>query len=303
MTQPFQVFDYGDSQAGPQLLITAGVHGDEFESIAAVLQLVDRFAHGDPSIRRLKGQLKLVPIVNEPAFRGGHRCGTDGLDLARVCPGRVDGSPTEQIAAALSQLIREADHYIDLHTGGSEYAVYPLAGYLLHHDHAVLDAQRRMARAFQLPLVWGTSPDLPGRSLSIARDAGIPAIYCEYGGSATCNPAGVAAYVEGCLRVMAALQMLEPVHRGQTDPKVIEDPSPGSGHLQICHPAPATGLFLPAVSLGTQVLAGQTLGLLRELENHRNHVISADRDGLVIMLKTFPRAIEGQSLAVVAREA
>ena len=50
----------------------------------------------------------------------------------------------------------------------------PLAGYMLHRDAAVLDAQRRMARAFNLPVIWGTDWRLEGRSLSAARNAGVP---------------------------------------------------------------------------------------------------------------------------------
>src|SRR5688572_30203089 len=45
--------------AGPHLLITAGVHGDEFEPMAAVRQLIRTL---DP--RRLRGRMTLVPVVN-----------------------------------------------------------------------------------------------------------------------------------------------------------------------------------------------------------------------------------------------
>lgn len=44
-----------------------------------------------------------------------------------------------------------------------------------------------MARAFGLPLIWGTDPTLPGRSLSVARDANVPAIYAEYLGGGRLN--------------------------------------------------------------------------------------------------------------------
>ena len=133
---------------GPHLLVTGGVHGDEFEPIAAIRRLIEMFT-GPPSLStELTGRVTFVPIVNEAAFLRGHRCAEDGLDLARKCPGRADGSVTEQTAHALSELIRQADFYIDLHTGGTELSVHPLAGYMLHEDPAVLAAQRRMARAF-----------------------------------------------------------------------------------------------------------------------------------------------------------
>src|SRR5205823_9822834 len=142
-----------------------------------------------------------------------------------------NGSITERTAHALSELIRAADYYIDLHTGGATLSVWPMAGYMLHSNSSVLAQQRAMARAFNLPVVWGTDPQLEGRSLSVARDAGIPAIYVEYlGGGPHCS-AGVTALVEGCLNVMAWLGM---IYRAAATSKVqflAEDPRPGSGHM------------------------------------------------------------------------
>ena len=42
----------------------------------------------------------------------------------------------------MSRLIRSADYYIDLHTGGALFDISPLAGYVLHADQTVLDRQR-----------------------------------------------------------------------------------------------------------------------------------------------------------------
>ena len=168
---------------GPRLLISAGVHGDEFEPMAAVRGLMQ-------SVRGegLRGRLTLVPVVNAAAYRRGERTAEDGLDLARVCPGRADGSVTQREAFALSELIRDADYYIDLHTGGKAFTLSPLAGYMLHQDTQILEQHRRMARAFNLPLIWGTNPNLDGRSLSVARDARVPAIYVEHGGGRRSMP-------------------------------------------------------------------------------------------------------------------
>ncbi|MCA9131580.1 MAG: succinylglutamate desuccinylase/aspartoacylase family protein, partial [Planctomycetales bacterium] len=98
---------------GPKCLITAGVHGDEFEGILATLRLLQVL-----DTTHLSGTVTLVPVVNELALEAHARCGPDGLDLARSCPGKRDGAPTEQVAAALSELIQAADYYIDLHSGG-----------------------------------------------------------------------------------------------------------------------------------------------------------------------------------------
>lgn len=282
------------TQEGPHLLITGGVHGDEFEPMAAIRRLA-----GSECPPLQQGQLTLVPVVNEPAFLRGHRTGEDELDLARVCPGNPTGSTTEQIAHELSELIRQADYYIDLHTGGTTLQVLPLAGYGLHPDQEILDRQRSMARAFNLPIIWGTDGSLPGRSLSVARDCGVPAIYTEYLGGAQCDPEGVEAYVQGCLNVMGSLGMIEHEQPPSNISHVVEDHRENSGHMQICHPAPMTGYFEPAVNLGDPINQGMLLGTVCDPGGEKQESILAEKTGLVIVLKTFPRVLEGEALAVI----
>jgi predicted deacylase len=283
---------------GPHLLITGGVHGDEFEPMGAIRQLARELRTED-----LRGRVTLVPVVNEPAFRLGQRTAEDDLDLARTCPGRADGSVTERIAFDLSQLIRSADLYIDLHTGGTRLMVRPLTGYVLHPNPAVLEQQRRMARAFGLPLIWGTDANLPGRSLSVARDANIPAIYAEYLGGGRFDPAGVAAYVRGCRNVMAEFGMMAEEGTGDgehgEEPLIVEDDRPGAGHMQINHPAPCDGFFEPAVELGQRVQAGDMLGTICDPLGKQVETIRSRYTGMVIVLHTFPRVEAEVSVAVV----
>lgn len=279
---------------GPHLLITGGVHGDEFTPMAAIRRLMT-----DITARELSGCVTLVPVVNEAAWLRGSRTAEDGLDLARTCPGDPNGTITQRTAHALSELIRTADYYIDLHTGSFDLSLLPLSGYVLHPDEAVLEQQRSMARAFNLPIVWGTSASLEGRSLSVARDAGIPAIYAEYLGSGTCSREGVADYVEGCLNVMALLSMLDRPQPASRIEHVVEDPRAGSGHMQVQNPAPTTGFFEPRVQLGDRTAAGEPLGTVVDITGETAVEIPADRSGLILGLCTFPRVLAGQSVAVI----
>lgn len=280
--------------AGPHLLITGGVHGDEFEPMAAIRRLLHL-----PALICIRGRLTLVPVVNEAAFAREHRTAEDGLDLARTCPGRPDGSITEQTAHAVSELIRSADYYIDLHTGGTQLSVWPLAGYVLHANEAVREKQRQMARAFNLPVVWGTDASLPGRTLSVARDANVPAIYTEYLGAATCSAAGVEAYVQGCLNIMSLLGMIDVPQPASQVVYAIEDPRPQSGHLQRCYPSPAAGYFDCAVELGQAVTVGQKLGCVVDVLGQQRHEIVSTQTGRVLVLRTFPSVKMGDSLAVI----
>jgi predicted deacylase len=279
---------------GPHLLVTAGVHGDEFEGMAAIRLLLATLEE-----KRFKGRVTVVPIVNEPAFLLGRRTADDGRDLARSCPGDPEGSITERIADALSGLICTADAYIDLHSGGTTRRVAPLAGYMLHTDAGVLDMQRRMAVAFGLPLVWGTSPTLPGRSLSVARDAGIPAIYTEYLGGGVCDPSGVARYHAGCVNVMTELDMIRGEKANPRQPLIIEDDRPGSGQLQMEHPAPFTGYFETLAALGQNIATGELIGRMVNGLGDKVDDVPSQRTGIVICLTTFPRVTEGDGLAVV----
>ena len=295
MASLFQIHQInGTAGDGPKLLITAGVHGDEYEGMEAIRKLI---ATIDGT--KLRGRLILVPVVNESAFALKSRTGEDGLDLARTCPGKEDGTLTERVAHQLSQLIGQANYYIDLHTGGSIMQVDPLVGFNLVSDPSILDTQRSMARAFGLPIIWGTSANLEGRSLSIAREAKVPAIYAEYLGGGGCTKAGVQAYFEGCLNVMAEMSMIDRRPSPPPAELVIEDPRPSSGHMQICHPCPADGYFQSAVTLGQSVEQGQLLGELLDALGKSNHEVRADRSGRILVLRTCPSVKEGDSLAVI----
>lgn len=284
-------------QPGPHLLISAGVHGDEYEPIATIHQLIELV----PS-QLVRGSVTLIPVVNSGAFWRGDRVAEDGLDLARVCPGDPEGSVTLQAARELSELIREADFYIDLHTGGTALMVAPMSGYPLHPDSDILDKQRQMARVFNLPIIWGTDYRLKGRSMSIACEAAVPAIYCEYEGGARCNPQGVEDYVDGCLNVMGWLELIERQQPECRVAHVVEDPRENSGHMQICNPAPAAGLFLPAVRLGDTIDVGTVLGKVTDLSGQKQETVLSEQAGIVLVLRTRPNVEQGDTLAVIMED-
>ena len=279
---------------GHHLLITGGRHGDEFEPMAAIRRLIKLL---DPL--EMSGRVTLVPVVNQAAFERGSRTAEDGLDLARVCPGKADGTSTEQAAAALSMWIRTADFYIDLHTGGMALDVLPLVGYTLHPDPKTLQWQRRMARAFNMPVVWGTTPKLEGRSLSVARDAKVPAIYAENHGGGSFRTDGVEVFVKGCRNVMIELGMIPGERPTSHIELAVEDPRPESGHMQVCNPSPTAGFFEPSVQLGQNVQTGDLLGTVSDALGHQVTPIHAKRDGLVIVLRTLSPVQRGTSLAVI----
>lgn len=282
--------------AGPHLLILAGVHGDEFEPMAAVRQLAKVLLP-----ESLKGRVTLVPVVNEGAFLRGARCANDGLDLARTCPGKMNGSYTEQVAFAVSELIKTADYLIDLHTGGNVMSLFPLSGYTLHPDAKVLSVQRRMAKAFNLPLIWGSDPNLKGRTLSVAKENNIPAIYAEWMGGGGCQSQGVQDYVEGCLNVMGELQMIERETPESKIEKIVEEDFAGAGLLTGDYLSPFDGFFEFAVSLWDDVEEGSLIGTVSDILGENAVQIKSTGKGKVICLRVFARVLTGDSLCHVLK--
>ena len=291
MSELFPVYTLRGPKDGPKGLIIAGIHGDEYEPIVAVMQLIRTLG-----ARLLCGSLTLVPIANKSAYLAGARVGEDGLDLARTFPGDKSGSITERVAYQISKKIRESDFMIDMHTGGNLFDILPLSGYMIHSNPRVLEMQRSMAAAFNLPVIWGTSPDLPGRTLSVARDARIPAIYTEFGGGGF-HPEGIERLVAGCENVLVYFKMLPEEKRSGEVFLKIEDNEPGSGHLQRMYPAPGDGVFMPQVRLGAEVRRYDPIGEIWDYSGEVTHQVLAEKDGTVFLLRAIPRVTKGEALA------
>ena len=279
-------------KAGPKFLLTAGVHGDEYEPILTAIDLISSL----PGCL-VNGSVTIVPVSNESAYDNGSRFGEDGLDLARICPGSSNGTITEIAASHISALVKEADYFIDMHTGGLSYEIYPLAGYMLHPSPEVLKKQQEMAIAFNLPLVWGTDSRPEGRTLSVARDAEVPAIYVEYGGGTGTRSNVVQAYKSGVINVLRYLNMLkDPIIQIECDKYWIEDYRQDSGYLQGKMPSPVDGIFVANVKIGDMIKAGEVFGKVIESISGKQVDLYADIDGLVFLLRTIVKVKPGDAL-------
>ncbi len=79
---------------GPTLVISAGVHGDEYEGQIAVSELAEQLKAED-----INGRLILLPMMNFPATQDGCRVSpVDDGNLNRTYPGDAYGTSTDVIA-------------------------------------------------------------------------------------------------------------------------------------------------------------------------------------------------------------
>lgn len=279
---------------GRTLLVCGAVHGDEYEGTVAIQ---DVFEMLDP--HRMRGTFVGIPVMNGPAFAAAQRTGWwDSLNLARVFPGSPTGSPTERIAHAFQTvLLPQGDLLLDLHSAGTAYAIYHLCGYHIREGE-IGRIQRDAAIAFGADLIWGVG-GLPGRTLSAAWEVGIPAIYAEMRGEGRCRREDRLRAVEGIRNVMAYLGILEGPYPRTPPRYVVEDPRPGSGHLQGDHRSPTSGIFLPHVGVWDAVDEGQTMGEIRHPDGTVLASLRSARAGRVLFLRTLPRVMSGDPLVFV----
>lgn len=281
-------------RSGPTLLATGAAHGDEYEGVVAIQDTFEALDVGE-----LRGTFFGIPVLNGPAFAAATReSGLDHLNLARIFPGSPLGSPSQRIADAFQRfVVGQCDLYLDIHSGGNAYAIQPFAGYQVRPGE-VGRVQREAAIAFGLDVVWGTEP-LPGRTLSAAGDRGVPAIYVELSGEGRCRPEDLARTKQGLRNILAFLGMLDGTFPTEPPPLCFETRGEEAGHLQVDHPSPTSGIFVPEVTVWEPVSEGRRLGAVRHADGTELAEVRAARDGRVLFLRTFPRVFSGDCLAYV----
>lgn len=277
-------------QDGPTLVVLGGVHGDEYPgplAIPRVWQDIDPVG--------LIGAFVGIPVVNSLAWAAGTRENpVDGGNLARLFPGSARGSISQILAHWVYQkFLRTAAMVLDLHSGGTNYAIPRLCGYYLLEGE-LGDVSRTAAIAFGAPVLWGT-PLNSGRTISEAVRAGVPGIYAEVPGGAAYDPADMDLYVSGTRNVMRYLGMLPGPFSREAPPVSVESRYDLDEPIRARH----GGIFDPRVRILDAVEAGQLLGVvLSPLGEVLDHV-RTDRNGLVFLLRTRPVVTAGDVLAVV----
>lgn len=273
---------------GPRVAVTAGVHGAEYVSIAALRQVAMNL---DPD--RVVGSLVAVLISNPAAFasRSIYVNPLDGLNLNRVFPGDPAGGPSERLAAWLFQtVIAPSDRYLDLHCGDMNEALVPFTGLEATGDPAIDDIALAMALAYGLDyVVFGP---LPGSTTTAAAAAGIPSVLAEVGGQGRWPVADVRRHADGLWRALAAAGLL---------PGVDSRPERPSQRLtrDVWLRADVGGCFHPAVDVGQAVRAGQVIGEIQDAFGVVLRTIEAPIDGVVLFLVTSLAMNAGDPLLAI----
>ncbi|MEZ5414853.1 MAG: succinylglutamate desuccinylase/aspartoacylase family protein [Opitutaceae bacterium] len=257
---------------GPHLLVTGGVHGDEYEGPAAGTEF---FTALDPN--RLNGTVTVLPVINVAAWQARRRrTPADDGDLNRAFPGDPAGSPTRQLAAAVfATFVPPADAVIDLHSGGTAIMHLPMVGVPGDDDRA-----RGVLNSFDHRFYHWRMPDVAGVFSNEAHRAGKIAVGVEWGGGGLLDREGVTALVAALARSLAALGLGD---GGFTPPKLEGPPTLPmlAGDYQ---GSPAAGLWTATAKLGARITAGEILGRLHDPLSGQTTDVPAARSGVIAAL-------------------
>lgn len=280
---------------GSTVLLTAGLHGDEYEGQIALGKLARSL---DP--QRVRGRLIILPCANPAAALAGRRTSPlDGGNLARLFPGDPGGGPTSQIAEGITRLLLpEADGLIDFHSGGGTLEYLPCAFGRLPDDPALTKKTIDLLLAFGAPLTAVVRrPEARGTLVAAALEMGIAAMATELGGCGGVTARTLAIAEKGLQRALAHLGVID----------VQEKPVPtrllavDSAHFLR---SPGRGLFAPAFDLGDTVTAGGLAGHLSDPQrpDRAPEEIAFPSGGMVLCRRVPAMAEPGDVLVHLAED-
>ncbi len=269
---------------GPTVFISAAIHGDELNGIEIIRRV------GSLSIlKRLKGTLILIPIVNTYGVMTLSRYTPDRRDLNRSFPGSSKGSLASRIAKAFfDEVVLKCDLGIDLHTASIHKSNLPQIRTNLSDEFTY-----SLAKAFQAPLMLHS--DLRDGSLRAeAQEKGIPILLYEAGEALRFDETSIRIGVKGIVNVLRQMQML-PLNSKQNSklPIVVRS----SSWIRSAD----SGILRTIKALGDTVVQNEIIAFIDEPLGDGFTEIISPFDGVIIGKSQIPLIQEGDAIFHIAK--
>lgn len=285
--------------AGPTVLLTGGVHGDEYEGQIAISRLAREL---EPA--QVRGRVIMIPTVNMPAALNDTRLSPiDDRDLNRCFPGNPRGSFSEMLAHFLDGIVLPlADVSVDVHTAGHSFDAALSTNMHYLPDEALRARTMAAAAAFGAPFnVVFSSVDEGATFTSSVERRGILSLGTEVGGWGRVSVEGVRIAERGIRNVLKHFGILEgSPETGQRDGRA------ATRHMMVRDQsfftfAPANALFEPCHCAGDEVEEGALAGFLHFIEDvdHPPIEVRYRRSGVLWMAAGPGRVRRGDAIAVV----
>jgi predicted deacylase len=269
---------------GPRLFVSAALHGDELNGVEVIRRLLRH-----SSLKRLRGTLLAIPIVNVYGVIQHSRYLPDRRDLNRAFPGIEGGSLAARLAHLfMREIVEKCTHGIDLHTGAIHRSNLPQIRANMEGAPTA-----RLARAFGVPVV--INADVRDGSLREAAAArGVHMLVYEAGEALRFDELSIRVGLRGILNVMRELGMLA----GRRHPHATE---PFVAHTSAWVRAPVSGILRAIVGLGARITRNHVMGYIADPFGEAEEEVKAPAGGIVIGRTNLPLVREGEALFHVAR--
>lgn len=275
------VFVSRGKKPGPTLLIMAGLHGDEINSVDVVRTILQ-----EKRYQTDKGTVICVPVLNIFGFINFSREVPDGKDVNRSFPGSSKGSLASQIAYQLTQeVLPHCDYILDLHTGGASRFNEPQVRGVLSDEKTL-----EMAKAFNAPL--SLHSNLIDKSIrQIAHKMNKTIIVFEGGESMRFDQNSKDVALQGVDNIIIYLGL----KNGDLQPSTTQI-YPRKKWLR----APGSGLFDSVVSTGDKVKKNEVIGYINGPFGDYQKACIASKSGTIITLNMNPMVNRGDAIVQIA---
>jgi len=285
---PIAVIKGGD---GPTALVTAGVHGDEYEGLVITRRLV---AELDPA--EVPGRVIVMPGVNWPAVEARTRTSPiDRQNMNRAFPGHPTSGPTAAIADFIERvLLPHVAVAVDLHSGGTQ-SVYTPCGYVYGMGGRDFRVRKlAAAHAFGAPVTAVVKATSSTGSLSAACERhGVVMVATELGGGAMFDREAFRIGWDGTRNLLRQAGVL--AGEAQSTQTALHHTSSAMCFVM----ATIDGLFEAAVGLGDTVAEGDLAGQIWPMDDLSREPVPLRfaTGGRVLTLRTMPMVRRGDYVA------
>jgi predicted deacylase len=270
---------------GPTVFISAAIHGDELNGIEIIRRLRKLSI-----LKRIKGTLILVPIVNVYGVMTLSRYLPDRRDLNRSFPGNEKGPLASRIADVFfKEVVSKCDLGIDLHTGAIHRSNLPQVRTNIENDYTF-----RLAKSFGAPVVLH-SKIRDGSLRAEAQEMGVPILLYEAGEALRFDEKSIRIGVHGIVNVLRENDMLPKVSR-KSPPKV-----PVITKNSQWVRASESGMLRTIKALGDTVKKGEVVAYIDEPLDDESFEIKAAFDGIIIGKSEIPLVHAGDAIFHIAK--
>ena len=270
---------------GPVVFISASIHGDELNGI----EIIRRFRKLD-ILKKLKGTIVLVPIVNVYGVMTMSRYLPDRRDLNRCFPGSERGSLASRIARIFfEEIVCKCDFGIDIHTGAIHRSNLPQIR--INIDNLLT---LKMAKIFEAPVI--VHSELRDGSLRAEGEAiGVPILLYESGEALRFDEKSIRIGVKGIVNVLREMKMLPKVSQ-----KIVKK-SPIIARSSQWIRSTESGILRTVKALGDTVVKDEVIAYIDETYGDESFVLKAQFDGIIIGKSEIPLVQEGDAVFHVAK--